>query len=57
MINVDVPGRRYEIEVFSGGNIEVEVFGGDGHIGGREMVDDLIANYSDGPESTAQQAT
>jgi hypothetical protein len=34
-------------------SIEVEVFGADGRMGGQEVVDDLMANYSDGPESTA----
>jgi hypothetical protein len=53
MIRATVPGRRYEIEVFADGSVEVEVFGGEGPIGGQEAVDDLLANYSDGPESTA----
>lgn len=53
MICATVPGRRCEIEVFADGSLEVEVFGGGGPIGGQEAVDDLRANYSDGPESTA----
>jgi hypothetical protein len=52
MICATVPGRRYEIDVSADGSIEVEVFGADGRMGGQEDVDDLIANYSDGPEST-----
>jgi hypothetical protein len=40
MIEAVVPGRRYEIEVFSNGTIEVEVFKSDGSIGGqRKPVD------------------
>jgi hypothetical protein len=53
MICATVPGRRYEIEVFADGSIEVEVFGAEGDIGGQDAVDDLLATYSDGPESTA----
>ena len=53
MICATVPGRRYEIDVSADGSIEVEVFGADGRMGAQEVVDDLIANYSDGPESTA----
>jgi len=53
MICATVPGRRYEIEVFSDGRVEVEVFGGEGRIGGQELLDNLIANYSDGSKSTA----
>jgi hypothetical protein len=53
MICATVPGRRYEIEVFADGSIEVEVFGAKGDIGGQEAVDDLLATYSDGPESAA----
>jgi hypothetical protein len=55
MIVANVPGRRYEIEVFSDGALEVEVFGPTGPIGGQEALDDLFANYSDSdcPEHTA----
>lgn len=53
MICATVPGRRYEIEVFSDGSVEVEVFGADGHVGGQELLDDLLAKFSDGAESTA----
>ncbi len=47
MIEVCVPGRRYEIEVFSDESVEVEVFKSDGTIGGREVIEDLQANYSE----------
>jgi hypothetical protein len=53
MVCATVPGRRYEIEVFSDGTVEVELFCTDGRIGGHELVDDLLAKFSDGPESTA----
>jgi hypothetical protein len=47
MVFVRVPGRRYEIEIFADGSVEVEVFKGDGQIGGQELIDELLANYSD----------
>jgi hypothetical protein len=53
MICVTIPGRRYEIEVFSDETLEVEAFGVQGQIGGQEMVDDLLAKFSNGPDSTA----
>ena len=53
MIPATVPGRRYEIEVFSDGTLEVEVFGGTGNIKGQEAVDELLENYSDAADSTA----
>jgi hypothetical protein len=53
MIVATVPGRHYEIEVFSNGTLEGEVFVTTGQIGGQEMLDDLFADYSDGPDNTA----
>lgn len=47
MIDAHVPGRRYEIEVFADENVEVEVYKSDGHIGGKEVIDELLANFSD----------
>lgn len=41
MIRATVPGRRYEIEVFSDGTLEVEILGVEGHIGGQELVNEL----------------
>ena len=53
MIRAKVPGRRYEIEVFSDGSIEVEIFGTSGDLRGEEAVDELLANYSDDSDATA----
>jgi hypothetical protein len=53
MVCATVPGRRYEIEVFANGTLEVEVFGGAGPLTGEEAVDALLANYSDGASPTA----
>ena len=47
MILAQVPGRHYEIEVFANGEIEVEVYKSDGHIGGQELVDELLRDFSD----------
>jgi hypothetical protein len=53
MIRAKVPGRRYEIEVFSDGSIEVEIFGTTVDLRGEEAVDELLANYSDDSDATA----
>jgi len=37
MIQAVVPGRRYEIEVFSDGTLEVEIFGAAGPLSGRKQ--------------------
>jgi hypothetical protein len=47
MIEAAVPGRHYEIEVFSDESVEVEVYTTDGNIGGQEVIDDLLARLSD----------
>jgi hypothetical protein len=47
MILAQVPGRHYEIEVSADGEIEVEVYRGNGQIGGQELVDELLRDFSD----------
>jgi hypothetical protein len=47
MVEAVVPGRRYEIEVFTDETVEVEVFESDGNIGGQELIDELLAKYSE----------
>ena len=47
MIEAHVPGRHYEIEVFADGQIEVEVYKSTGNIGGQELVDELLRDFSD----------
>ena len=47
MIEAHVPGRHYEIEVFADGKIEVEVFKSHDQIGGQELVDELLRDFSD----------
>jgi hypothetical protein len=51
MIEAHVPGRRYEIEVFPDETVEVEVFKSEGEIGGKELVEELLAKYSE-PQPT-----
>ena len=53
MIQAVVPGRRYEIEVFSDGSVEVEIFGTTVDLRGEEAVDELLANYSDDSDATS----
>ena len=47
MIHATVPGRRYEIEVFSDGSVEVEVFGVEGAVGSESVLADLLKTYAD----------
>ena len=47
MILAQVPSRHYEIEVFADGKIEVEVYKSHDQIGGRELVDELLRDFSD----------
>ncbi len=47
MIEAHVPGRHYEIEVFADGKIEVEVYKSHDEIGGQELVDELLRDFSD----------
>jgi hypothetical protein len=47
MILAQVPGRHYEIEVFADGQIEVEIYRSSGDIGGQELVDELVRDFSD----------
>src|SRR5688500_16883496 len=52
MVLAVVPGERWEIEFLSDGSVEVERFISDGEMYGEEVLDELLANYSDQePES------
>ncbi|MCL1472331.1 hypothetical protein [Argonema antarcticum] len=46
MINVAVPGSRWEVEFLSDGSIEVEKFISHGEIAGEEALSELFARYS-----------
>jgi hypothetical protein len=48
MVEVAVPGERWEIEFFADGHLEVEIFGkSEGIIGGEEALARLFKEFSD----------
>ncbi len=47
MVEMVVPDRRYEIEVFTDGSVEVEIFTSNGSIGGQELIEEMFRDYSD----------
>jgi len=50
MVNVALPGERWEVEFFEDGSVEVERFTSRGEIAGEEVLSELFALYSE-PES------
>ena len=47
MVEIAVPGERWEIEFFGDGRIEVEVFKSPGITGGEEELARLLREYAD----------
>lgn len=47
MVNIDVPGERWEVEFREDGAVEVEVFVSRGDIEGREAIEELFRRFSD----------
>ena len=47
MVEVCVPGERWEVEFMDDGTVEVEVFRSSGEMGRAEMLEDLFARFSD----------
>lgn len=47
MVEVAVPGERWEIEFLDDGAVEAEVFRSDGTIADAAALDDLIRRHSD----------
>jgi hypothetical protein len=47
MVQVAVPGQRWEVEFFADGHIEVERFISTGEIGGEERLRTLIEEFGD----------
>lgn len=47
MINVAVPGQRWEVEFMNEGNIQIEKFISDGSIFEAEEIDTLFRDFSD----------
>ncbi|WP_207714300.1 hypothetical protein [Scytonema sp. UIC 10036] len=50
MLNIAVPGERWEVEFFEDGSIEVEKFISNGEILGEEVLNDLLAVYLNSDE-------
>lgn len=46
MVEVAVPGERWEVEFLDDGSVEVEVFRSDGSIHDNAALDDLIRRHS-----------
>ena len=48
MVEIAVPGERWEVEFFADGHVEVEVFGrSPGIVGGEEVLRRLYDQFSD----------
>ena len=47
MVEIVVPGERWEVEFFGDGQVEVEVFKSPGIIGGEEELDRLFREFGD----------
>jgi hypothetical protein len=47
MVQIAVPGERWEVEFFRDGSVEIERFKSDGSIFGEEHLEELFRKYSD----------
>jgi hypothetical protein len=47
LVEVAVPGERWEIEFFENGSVEVEIFKSDGTIHDASALAELLAKHSD----------
>lgn len=47
MVEVAVPGQRWEVEFFADGNIEIEKFISDGTLFDKSELEHLFENFSD----------
>lgn len=47
MVNVAIPGQRWEVEFFKDGSVEVERFVSSGEIAGEDVLSELFAMSSD----------
>ena len=47
MVEISVPGQKWEVEFMLDGSVEVERFTSDGTIAGREALGDLFERFSD----------
>jgi len=47
LVEIAVPGERWEVEFFEDGSVEVEVFRSDGTIRDASALTDLLAKHTD----------
>lgn len=47
MVDISVPGQRWEVEFFADGSVEVEIFSSDGKIRQEEAITELFEKFSD----------
>ncbi len=47
MVEIAVPGERWEVEFMEDGSVEVEVFRSDGTIHDASILSDLLAKHAD----------
>ena len=47
LVEIAVPGERWEVEFFADGDVKVERFYGNGEISGKETLDILFNQFSD----------
>jgi hypothetical protein len=47
MVEITVPGEKWEVEFFADGRVEVEIFKSDGEILGLEAINKLLVENSD----------
>jgi hypothetical protein len=52
MVTVVVPGEHWEIEFLDDGEVQVEIFRGDGEILGPEAIEDLFRRHEDVDEGS-----
>lgn len=56
MVEVAVPGERWEIEFLDDGGVEAEVFVSDGNIRDSHALDDLLRRHSEAVDATQSRA-
>jgi hypothetical protein len=53
MVQVTVPGERWEVEFFPDHEPEIEVFSSDGDVGGADLLDRLFKEHGDYDSASA----
>jgi hypothetical protein len=56
MVEIPVPGERWEVEFFPDGQVEVEIFRGGSEIMGEEALERLFAMYAEDAEDAEAKA-